>query len=353
MSKSTAIFILCGLLFVCKVTFAADNTNPVGIRNIDLGIPPSDSTPGVWDFKSIKVQDEWKMQWVPRGGIPTLGMFARTWGKVRAAYSSPTTGAKWFYIDDGAGVVSDFGDIGVIVYSDADVKIGDYIAVNGMSQVEESFDQPGKMIRVVRCFNQQDVQLINRPEPVALYPFSDEFDSQTLDSRWFVPLLKSGTISTTTRPGWLTFTLKKASEIALTQQIPEFWDIYTKVSIDINNGHSGRFQLYTHNKDYVFWYNVGTSIYREAESWTLKLCGITWPMQIQPPNNEVIIHLQRKSTGCIAEYSFDGIEWNRLAETVNLPAHRFVTLYVIGNNSTTYTGSNVYVDYFRLTQLSD
>lgn len=115
------------------------------------------------------------------------GLLVTVWGKVNAVCYTPITGAYWFQIDDGSCVASDYGDSGVIVYSDADITEGDYVRVTGVSSVETALDDASKLVRTVRTRSSDDVQVLLEytPKP-SVYPFSDEFDSPTLDPRWEV-----------------------------------------------------------------------------------------------------------------------------------------------------------------------
>lgn len=98
-----------------------------------------------------------EMRWQATGGASNTGMLIKTWGTVNAVYYSPTTDAHWFYIDDGSGAVSDYGDTGIIVYSDADVAQGDFVTVTGVSSVEVSFDSSARLVRSIRPRTVDDV----------------------------------------------------------------------------------------------------------------------------------------------------------------------------------------------------
>ncbi len=99
------------------------------------------------------------------GGARNTGLLVTTWGTVNAVYYSPISDAHWFYIDDGCGVVSDYGDNGIIVYSPADVRQGDFVTVTGVSSTEVSFDDPTRLVRSIRPRTADDVRVLNGRRP--------------------------------------------------------------------------------------------------------------------------------------------------------------------------------------------
>ncbi|MCL4499222.1 MAG: hypothetical protein M1335_03135 [Chloroflexi bacterium] len=163
--------------------------SPLGMGNQCVG------GPGVWDFLPGA--------WVPRVGADTTGVLVRIWGKVRATYYSPITDAHWFYVDDGFGASSDGGDNGVLVYGAGDAKEGDYVAVNGISSIEPSYDDVDKLVRVIRMRDAGDAQVL-KPAAQPEHPFSDEFNGPTLDPRWVIYWGHQEQLSLTVAPGWLT-----------------------------------------------------------------------------------------------------------------------------------------------------
>jgi len=144
-------------------------------------------------------------------------------------------GAAWFYVDDGSGLVSDLGDTGVLVYGDADIAQGDTVAVTGISSTEPSYDDPSRLIRVIRTRDSRDV-VVPGEKPPAQYPFSDEFDSPTLDKRWIALIAYgSGSISLTERPGWLTLTPTMGfSGVTLGQIADGEWEMETKLEAQVS-----------------------------------------------------------------------------------------------------------------------
>lgn len=162
------------------------------------------------------------------------GLLVTTWGKVTAVCYSPETGAHWFHIDDGSRVRCDYGDTGVIVYSDADVSEGDYVRVTGISSVETALDDATKLVRVVRTRSSDDVSCLKKFIEKPICPFSDEFDSPSLDYRWGL-VGKTDYVSLTSDPGWLA--LSPDTELTyygsphLIQAVCGDWDMEIKTKL--------------------------------------------------------------------------------------------------------------------------
>ena len=132
---------------------------PLGVRNNWLGGFYQAGTAALQDFVAYRIPDDGTgRRWQAAAGASTIGLLATTWGRVNAVYYSPITNAHWFYIDDGSGVVSDCGDLGVIVYSGADVHQGDCVTVTGVSSIELSFDDATRLVRSIRPRSGGDVR---------------------------------------------------------------------------------------------------------------------------------------------------------------------------------------------------
>ena len=167
------------------------------------------------------------------------GLLVTTWGKVTAVCYSPASGAHWFHIDDGSQVRCDYGDSGVVVYSDSDVIEGDYVRVTGISSVETALDDTTKLVRVIRTRSSEDVSCLQPAGDRFGLPFSDEFDSPTLDPRWFLQLGKPSYASLTANPGSLTLMPDPTSNTTvlspfLLQCAPGNWDMEMKVTPQFN-----------------------------------------------------------------------------------------------------------------------
>lgn len=170
--------VIDGEAAILDATITATGTSadpvPLSMKNADITGRSKWSALSVCDFTP-------DTGWRPAAGLTNTGLLVKTWGTVEAAYSSATTGAKWFYINDGSNSISDYGDIGILVYSDADVHPGQFVCVTGISSAEPSLDSPDRLVRVIRTRTVDDVQVLREPENV--YRFSDEFDESKLDSR--------------------------------------------------------------------------------------------------------------------------------------------------------------------------
>ena len=185
------------------VTGAASPIAPLGLRNNWLGGSCQVGGASLQDYIAFKIPlDGTGRRWDTVGGAPNTGVLVTTWGTINAVYESPITGAHWFYIDDGSGVVSDYGDKGIIVYSDADVRQGDFVTVTGVSSTEVSFDSTSRLARSIRPRTADDVHVLVASVSLPVCPFSDEFDQPTLDDRWIL-LRGNAPLSLTSNPGWL------------------------------------------------------------------------------------------------------------------------------------------------------
>ena len=209
------------------VTGAASPIAPLGFRNNWLGGCCQVGAASLQDFVyRVGGLDVWQAV----AGAPNTGVLVTTWGTVNATYYSPITGSHWFYIDDGCGVVSDYGDKGIIVYSDADVHQGDFASVTGVSSTEVSFDSTSKLARSIRPRTADDVHVLVASVSLPVCPFSDEFDQPTLDDRWI--LLRGNTpLSVTTNPGWLEMPVDpvQLSSTAILQTITGDFDLTIRV----------------------------------------------------------------------------------------------------------------------------
>lgn len=231
---------------------------PFTIENKWIGGATAGIDTFILDYKMCETPDGTsEYRWKRAVGATNTGLLVKTFGKVTAVYSTPATlaapGCNWFYIDDGSELVSDFGDIGVLVYSNAEVKVGDYVSVTGVSTIEQAYDVQQRLVRVLRASNADDVEILERLEPA--YPFSDEFDESTLNSKWAVKTLDldrstgtSGSISLTDNPGMLTVYAR--DYIQLMQYAPGDWDMELKVQPEFTTGHyqSIHFDLFNPNE---------------------------------------------------------------------------------------------------------
>ncbi len=206
----------------------------VGMTNISLGGRCNTDAASLQDFLPYEIPgDGIGWHWEATKGLSNAGLLVTTWGKVTAVCYSPASDAHWFHIDDGSRVRCDYGDSGVIVYSDSDVSEGDYIRVTGVSSVEVALDDASKLVRVIRTRSGEDVSCVKKLVVQPLCPFSDEFNSAVLDPRW-VMCGDTGGISLTSSPGFLALSPYVPSNYiwqpCIVQATPGNWDMELKVT---------------------------------------------------------------------------------------------------------------------------
>lgn len=237
---------------------------PLGLRNNWLGGFCSLGGASIQDYRPYHIEgDGTGRRWETVHGAPNTGLLVTTWGTVNAIYYSPITDAHWFYIDDGSGVVSDYGDNGIIVYCDADVHQGDFVCVTGVSSTEVSFDDPTRLVRSIRPRAADDVRVLKAAPSGAICPFSDEFDQAELDDTWY--LYGNGSfLSLTSDPGWLALSVDPATghSPSLFQCLGGDCDIEMKVCPQVYSGTG------TDARFYVHWGPSGV-----VESWFLRYPG--------------------------------------------------------------------------------
>lgn len=180
---------------------AGPTISPFGLRNSWLGGLCQADGSSLQDYVTYRLPEGGiGRRWQLAMGAPTTGVLVKTWGTVRGIYYSPITESPWFYIDDGSVAASDCGDQGIIVYSDASVSEGDFVAVTGVSSIEVSLDDTTKLVRSIRPRSSADIAILRRA-PVC-FPYSDEFDLPLLDGRWAVLNPQVG-ITLAPDSGWL------------------------------------------------------------------------------------------------------------------------------------------------------
>lgn len=200
---------------------------PLAMRNNWLGGRNSAGDASLQDYVAYKIPgDGTGREWRTTGGASNIGLLVKTTGIVNGVYHSPINDAHWFYVDDGSGVVSDCGDKGIIVYSDADLRDGNLITVTGISSIEASYDDPTRLVRSIRPRSSEDVRLLQEVVPKSGYPFSDEFDTTPMDFRW-LGTYDPAQYSLTSNPGWLTMT----GPCDLWTKAPGNWDMEVKMRL--------------------------------------------------------------------------------------------------------------------------
>jgi hypothetical protein len=325
----------------------------------------------VQDYKRFPLPGGgWRYEWVPAGGAADIGLLARTWGIVRSVYHSPTNGARWFYLDDGFGAVSDLGDKGVIVYSDADVKQRDVVSVTGISSLELSFDSAERLTRVARTRADDDV-MVEKPAAQPEHPFSDEFNGPDLNPGWAFYWDKTmpASVSLTQEPGSAAITVQtaKASPYErpqLTQYAPGGWvcDIKVRcafVQAPMVNQSIGVRLAATPAVPYVSMEQYSASfkyLLTAGEQWNtdhweqmVVYDAHTIPMQ----GDTCYFRIRRAGAVHATLYccvSFDGATYNDEASVGEDSGMQFLTIVPLaGDSSGAGTPFTAFIDYIRFT----
>jgi hypothetical protein len=312
----------------------------------------------VWRCYLDGKQWKWRWEWTRASGATNTGLLVRTWGTVRSIYHSVVNGASWFYIDDGSAAVSDFGDTGVMVYGDAEIEQGDYVAVTGISSTEPSNDDPSRLIRVIRTRGAGDVEVLApNPGPPPVYPFSDEFDSPTLDTRWirFAPWA-SGSLSLTERPGWLTLTPRMGEFGITVGQIADGeWEMEVKLTAEVSRDSRVVDQIFSvrpaYGPSYDGWWlslpSPGGGANFHQTSTSISVCSKDLGTVA---STTLYFRLRRSAEYLYGSFSTDGIDYSQ-----EVQGSYQGTAVVLGARAT-YQGSvrpaftfKVHIDYIRFT----
>lgn len=333
---------------------------PLGMSNRSVGgaLPPAGSDPAVWDYVKRRVNDTWEWQWVRAGGASNTGLLVKTWGTVRSVYYSPVTDAHWFYLDDGAGCVSDYGDTGVLVYSDVDVKQGSYVSVTGISSVEPSFDSASRLVRVIRARGPDDVHVLKVPQPRRDYPFSDEFDKPTLDPRW-IQHPGTGTLSLSAMPGWLQIEPEPSVYYEGMRQIMQRadmdWDLETKIRLQFTSAYTTNYyyKAIVALRSYISLPRNGVEDLYVAE-----FSGSQHDQFVRVANGPFVtaqgdtcyFRVRKRGTTVTGSLSFDGVTYLPEYSATYSNYSLVICLYAWCTTLPSPTEKLlVYVDYFRLT----
>lgn len=347
---------------------------PFAMNNRAVGGASKWSPQFIWDYVCERVYSdgEWicRWKWGPAGGANNTGLLVTTWGKVRSTHYSPVTDTKWIYIDDGSRTVSDCGDTGVLVYTNAEVDIGDFVSVTGVSSTEPSFDNPSRLIRVVRTREAGDVRIVKASSPPE-HPFSDEFDSPTLDPRWVV-IPGLGSVSLTDRPGWLAITAYPSDNLfgispQVIQGLSGDWDLEIKVQVELRQEmpfwHSLRIELIPPPKPSFNFNPVDstTLAYTSHGCMMLYNCG-TYSSKVMLCNkfttdmigDTCYFRFRRRGEMIYGNLSFDGQNYLPQDVPVKTPEYCFLTLWMRSARERGSLGVpfTVYFDYVRFTPIS-
>ncbi len=273
---------------------------PFAMPNRSLGGAPSFSSLWIYDY-----QPQSALPWIAASGLCNVGLLVTTWGTVKAIHETPTTGAKWLVIDDGSQTIGDNGDIGVSVYTDAEVEMGDRISVTGVSSTDGSLNDSNRLVRAIRTRDASDVQVIaHRDAPV--YPFSDEFNNPTLDPRWAV-VPSNASISTATEPGWAKISRNNSYYMPLlAQKAPGDWQMDVKIRIP----SSTNTYVYA-SLDLQFWPSEWNTTYMCAfQQLDTNYCIVFPPNTItEVPGDTCYFRVVRQGEICYCSASSDGINY--------------------------------------------
>ena len=316
-------------------------------RSVGGGLSGFQQAASDYGFVPILGTAQYSWRWHPAGGANNTGLLIKTWGTVESVYYSPVSEARWFYLDDGSSLVSDLGDVGVLVYSDADVKQGQFITATGISSVEPSLDDPERLVRVVRTRSPDDVVTLWEPEPE--YPFSDEFNGPSLDPRW-AAFAENGSLSLTSDPGWLALIAEPStvgSEIF--QMAPGDWVASVKVRATFGGSPAAMQWLMICYGPHPWFQSrpVGAVGRNAGEEPAVYLAGTE---VAKMEGNTCYLRLRRMSETVYLSASFDGIDYSEEIPQ-ELPDSLFLGL--VARCSHDNQAFIAYVDYVRITRVGE
>ena len=322
---------------------------PFSLNNRWIGGSAIGTDPGILDYKPA-----WgthSASWLRAYGPNNTGLLVRTWGTVSSTYSSPTTNSNWFYIDDGTKAFADLGDTGVLVFSDASVKQGDFVAVTGISSVTPANDGPVRRIRVIRTRGADDVQVVRvaqKPEQ----PFSDEFDGTTLDSRWtYIRGTSIPDTGSVTLDGHGSLVMSAparvlARDVKLLQHAPGDWDMDMKLHVTLTQFHPTNVPyaavgLTAGPEDQSVW----PQVWIEPATGALRIY-LNWSITATVPGDTCYLHFERRSQSLKVSVS-DGNAYIR--ESTAAVADGLLMMLA---GSDVWSSALVICDYVRFTQVN-
>lgn len=318
-----------------------DPTRALGMPNKCVAGAAALGSARVMDFiaQCDRVTQQTVWNWEYTAGTNNTGLQTRIWGTVTAVYSNPVTGARWFYVDDGSRCVSDFGDVGVLVYSDLEVQEGQFVKLTGVADVEPSMDSPDRLVRILRCVPETEY-----PE----YPFSDEFNGPVLDPRWNNRWAYS-TASLDVAPGWLALTPRFMASAAMSQEAVGNWDAEFRVRVapaEEQAAYSGTVGLFRDPTAYASSALAAVTVQQSGRA--------VWALGNNVANSEAgdgscWFRVRRRFPDIGVNFSWDGVNWLSSEYVQQVPE---ACVLVIGARSDS-SGTTAYFDYFRITKVDD
>lgn len=341
---------LAGERFISEPTFtsmSSGSVTPLGMANKAIGGAPLGYQKGISILAGYDLTcgGDFLFKWVHAYGANNTGLLITTWGRVKAIYYSPVNGASWFYIDDGSRMLSDISDRGILVYSDVTVNQGDYVRVTGISSVEYAIDDPQNLIRVVRTRDANDVIFLEKWTP-SEYPFSDEFNSLTLDPRWGLYTDK-GAISVKSNPGWLKLTMPETGGYG--PEVIQHWttaqNIDVRLDADFSPSSTATQRIAVMGRDTPFLVTSSKSV-------------CLFGLEKNPMGKYIIAGNNRVSTtlnSCYFRitikgvfYSADGITYNQIFPYSEYYPYYAISIYSSNTNPINKPFAG-YCDFFRIT----
>lgn len=333
---------------------------PFCVLNKSVGGAAPQPYPSILDY--IKKGDA-PGAWVRAVGAGNTGLLVTTWGIVRVCYRDPSSGTRWFYVDDGTQAVSDLGDIGVLVYSSKELTEGDFVTVTGISSVEPSLDDPTRLIRVIRTRSADDVQV--RQPSVPGRPISDEFVSPVLSKWWKAAPMSTtpdtGGYSLTNEPGQLMIWTNGnyLSGMQVVQLAGGEWDMETKVRLNRVPG-SQVVQIFDLGLAVGL---PGTRAMPIGVELAQIMCGSSssgsydrirlagWTEPVPFTDDICYLRVRRRTAQTYVSYSTDGVAYSAESESESSSQAPALALQV-RNSSMEAAFFSVCVDYVRFTMVT-
>ena len=335
----------------------ADTIQPISMANKWVGGANIGADTSILDYKKACVPPGTIPEyfWTQAGGANNTGLLIKAFGKVTAVYSTPATTSaptyNWFFIDDGSGVVSDLGDTGVLVMSDAEVNVGDYVSVTGVSTVDQAFETPLRVVRAIITPNASSVKILKKPEPK--FPMSDEFDGPVLNPMWITCFASGSSISLIDNPGMLTMNVHTTQEshfcVALMLPVPGDWDMEMKIHpIFTFIEQQIEFQLYNPHK-------IGLEQDYQSLVSLIPTCdnniGIANTTVCFPKESPIYVSFKKRGSSVDVTVTDGTTSYSpSINPIICIPPGNCLRINGIGYNTSSFTATIDYVRFTRVTQ---